>query len=129
VLNEHIISVHIIKIISIFIYFAGMNKIHGLILIALTGILFSSCVKKMKKEDVQESLKSAMDLYLNHQPMIDTSGVKFSVLEVIYFEDKSNYICNFKVNMKGKRVNQLFDTTGAMSARISKDFKNVSRTY
>ena len=83
----------------------------------------------MKKEDVQESLKSAMDLYLNHQPMIDTSGVKFSVLEVIYFEDKSNYICNFKVNMKGKRVNQLFDTTGAMSARISKDFKNVSRTY
>src|ERR1700722_17290300 len=91
------------NIISIFIYFAGMNKIHGLILIALIGILFSSCVKKMKKEDVQESLKSAMDLYLNHQPRIDTSGVKFSVLEVIYFEDKSNYICNFKVNMKGKR--------------------------
>ncbi len=83
----------------------------------------------MKREDINESLKSAMDLYLNHQPRIDTSGVKFRVLDVIYFEDKTYYICNFKVNMKGMRTNQLFDTTGAMSARISKDFKNVSRTY
>jgi hypothetical protein len=107
-----------------------MFKKPGLFLIViLTGILFSSCVKKMKREDVQESLKSAMDVYLNHQPRIDTSGVKFRVLDVIYFEDKTNYICNFKVNMKGMRTNQLFDTTGAMAARISKDFKNVSRTY
>ena len=82
----------------------------------------------MSTSDVQESLKAAMDLYLNHQPRIDTSRVKFHVMEVIYFEDKTNYLCNFKVNMKEKRINQLFDTTGNMSARISKDFKNVSRT-
>lgn len=82
----------------------------------------------MKASDVQESLKSAMDLYLNHQPRIDTSRVKFNVLEVVYFEDKTNYLCNFKVNLKEKRINQLFDTTGNMSARISKDFKTVSRT-
>src|ERR1700730_11176618 len=94
----------------------------------LCGIIFSSCVKKMSREDVQESLKAAMDLYLNHQPRIDTSRVKFRVTEVIYFEDKTNYLCNFKVNMREKRINQLFDTTGNMSARISKDFKNVSRT-
>jgi hypothetical protein len=82
----------------------------------------------MSKEDVQESLKAAMDLYLNHQPRIDTSRVKFHVLEVIYFEDKTIYLCNFKVDMKEKRINQLFDTTGNMSARISKDFKDVHRT-
>lgn len=69
-----------------------------------------------------------MDLYLNHQPRIDTSRVKFNVLYVAFFEDKTFYLCNFKVNMKEKRVNQIFDTTGTMSARISKDFKNVSRT-
>ena len=107
-----------------------MIKLTSLFLIVImTGILFSSCAKKMKREDVEESLKSAMDLYLNHQPRIDTSGVKFSVLNVIYFEDKTYYICNFKVNMKGIRTHQLFDTTGAMAARISKDFKTVSRTY
>ncbi|HEV3222931.1 MAG TPA: hypothetical protein VGZ90_08640 [Puia sp.] len=94
----------------------------------LCGIIVSSCVKKMSNEDVQENLKAAMSLYLNHQPRIDTSRVKFNVLEVIYFEDKTKYLCNFKVNMKEKRINQLFDTTGNMSARISKDFKNVSRT-
>jgi hypothetical protein len=82
----------------------------------------------MSTEDVQESLKAAMDLYLNHQPRIDTSRVKFRVKEVIYFEDKTFYLCNFKVNMKEKRVNQIFDTTGNMSARISKDFKDVHRT-
>jgi hypothetical protein len=92
------------------------------------GIFFTSCVKKMSSEDVKESLKAAMDLYLNHQPRIDTSRVKFRVMEVIYFEDKTNYLCNFKVNMREKRINQLFDTTGNMSARISKDFKDVHRT-
>jgi hypothetical protein len=94
----------------------------------LCGIIFSSCAKKISTSDVQESLKAAMDLYLNHQPKLDTSRVKFHVMEVVYFEDKTNYLCNFKVNMKEKRINQLFDTTGNMSARITKDFKIVSRT-
>jgi hypothetical protein len=106
-----------------------MFKITRHYLIAFSiGILFYSCAKKISKTDIEESLKSSMDLYLNHQPRIDTSRVKFNVLQVIYFEDKTFYICNFKVNMKEKRVNQIFDTTGNMSARISKDFKNVSRT-
>lgn len=95
--------------------------------VILLGFLLFSCAKKISKKDVEESLKSSMGLYLNHQPRIDTSRVKFNVLEVIYFEDKTFYLCNFKVNMKEKRVNQIFDTTGTMSARISKDFKNVSR--
>jgi hypothetical protein len=99
------------------------------ILIILSGFLFFSCVKKTTRKETEESLKTAMDLYLNHQPKIDTSKVKFNVLEVIYFEDKSIYICNFKVHMKARNNDQIIDTTGAMRARISKDFRTVSRTY
>jgi hypothetical protein len=51
------------------------------------------------------------------------------VLEVVYFEDKADYICEFKVNMKEKHDNILKDTTGSMSATISKDFKTVTRRY
>ena len=68
-----------------------------------------------------------MDLYLNHQPKIDTSRVKFKVLEVSFFEAKLGYICDFKVNMKDRRDSTLIDTTGIMNANISKDFKEVSR--
>ncbi len=105
------------------------KKIQRIILIIFSSFLFFSCVKKTNRKETEESLKTAMGLYLNHQPKIDTSKVKFNVLEVIYYEDKSFYICNFKVNMKARKDNQMIDTVGAMSARISKDFRTVSRTY
>ncbi len=70
-----------------------------------------------------------MDQYLNHQRKIDTSIVKFKVVDVVFFEDKSVYIYrNFRVNMKTTQDDHVVDTTGAMSARISKDFRDVSRT-
>ena len=73
-------------------------------IIALTGgIFFNSCLKKDSRKDTEENLKTAMDLYLNHQRQIDTSRVKFKVLEVTFFEGKLGYICNFKVNMKERR--------------------------
>jgi hypothetical protein len=98
------------------------------IMIALTGgILFGSCIKKDNRKQTEENLKTAMDLYLNHQPKIDTSRVKFKVLEVSFFEAKLGYICDFKVNMKERRDSILIDTTGIMNANISKDFKDVSR--
>jgi hypothetical protein len=92
----------------------------------LTGILIS-CKKKLKTGEIQENLKTAMELYLNHQPRNDSSRVKFKVLDVSYFEAKNGYICDFRVNMKEKRPSAIFDTTGSMSANISKDFKDVSR--
>ena len=91
------------------------------------GIFFNSCVKKDSRKDTEENLKTAMDVYLNHQPQIDTNRVKFKVLEVTFFEGKLGYICNFKVNMKERRNSTLTDTTGFMNANISKDFKDVSR--
>jgi hypothetical protein len=97
-------------------------------LIALAGgIFFSSCLKKDSRKQTEENLKTAMDQYLNHQRQIDTSRVKFKVLEVTFFEGKLGYICNFKVNMKERRDSILTDTTGFMNANISKDFKDVSR--
>jgi hypothetical protein len=95
---------------------------------ALAGaIFFGSCVKKDSRNQTEENLKTAMELYLNHQKRIDTSRVKFKVLEVTFFEGKLGYICNFKVNMKERRDSMLTDTTGFMNANISKDFREVSR--
>jgi hypothetical protein len=93
----------------------------------LGGIFLSSCLKKDDRKQTEQNLKTAMDLYLNHQPRIDTSRVKFNVMEVTFFEGKLGFICNFKVNMKEKRDSILTDTTGYMNANISKDFKEVSR--
>jgi hypothetical protein len=99
------------------------------IFIILSGILLLSCIKKITRKETEDNLRRAMDLYLNHQPKVDTSKVKFKVLDVVFFEDKTVYICNFKVNMKTNLDDHISDTTGAMSARISKDFREVSRTY
>jgi len=90
-------------------------------------ILLFSCIKKSNKRDVPENLKTAMGLYLNHRRDIDTSLVKFKVLEVAYYEAKAGYICEFKVNMQTRVSNQIKDTIGTMTANISKDFKDVSR--
>ena len=105
-----------------------MKSTSAVMIIALAGgLFFSSCLKKDSRKQTEENLKTAMDLYLNHQPKIDTSRVKFKVLEVSFYEAEMGYICNFKVNMKEKTDSVLTDTTGYMNANISKDFKDVSR--
>ncbi len=96
-------------------------------LVIFSSFISFSCVKKESKKDVEENLKTAMGLYLNHKPGMDTSRVKFNILEVAYFEDKTGYICDFKVTMKEKTGNQVRDTTGMMGATISKDYKDVTR--
>jgi hypothetical protein len=93
----------------------------------ILGIFLFSCVKKESRKDVEQNLKTAMGLFLNHKPGMDTTRVKFRVLEVVYFEDKLVYICDFKVNMKEKQGDQIKDTTGMMQATVSKDYKTVTR--
>lgn len=67
-----------------------------------------------------------MNTYLYEQVNNDSSKVKYQIEEVIYFAEKKEYICDFKVKMivPGKT-----DTTGLMRAYISKDFKEVKRTH
>jgi hypothetical protein len=103
------------------------SKSAVMIIALMGGIFFNSCLKKDSRKQTEENLKTAMDLYLNHQPKIDTSRVKFKVLEVTFFEGKLGYICDFKVNMKERRDSMVMDTTGHMNANISKDFREVSR--
>jgi len=91
------------------------------------AVVFSSCIKKTSSKEVEENLKASMTLFLNHQPRLDTSRVKFNVLSVVYFEEKNQYLCEFRVNMKEKEDNIIHDTTGTMNAVISKDFKDVTR--
>jgi hypothetical protein len=104
-----------------------IKKFPSVFIALLCGILLFSCLKKDSKKVIEENLKTAMGLYLNHQPRIDTARVKFNVLEVVYFEAKMGYICEFKVNMKEKTDGMVKDTTGSMSANISKDFRDVTR--
>lgn len=114
----------------IFIYFAIMfKKIRLVLTVAGLGLLLFSCLKKTSKKEVEDNLKTAMNLYLNHQPRLDTSKVRFKVLDVSYYEDKMTYICEFRVNMSRKINNQIRDTSGIMAANISKDFKTVGRKY
>ncbi|GGA92218.1 hypothetical protein GCM10011511_14500 [Puia dinghuensis] len=55
----------------------------------------------------------------------DSTRTQFNVEEVVYFEDKDFFDCEFKVRM---RTNEK-DTTGEMAATISKDFSQVTRKW
>ncbi len=92
-------------------------------LINICGIIMVSCIKKPSKADIESSLITAMSKHLNSDPQIDTSVVKFKVLSVTYYEEVVNYACEFKVEMKTDHS----DTTGLMTARISKNFDKVIR--
>ena len=83
----------------------------------------TACLKKTSKQDIDTGLKAAMTRSLNSDKNIDTSKVKFTVLDVTYFEEKETFACEFKVNMKTPNM----DTTGMMSANISKDYTRIFR--
>jgi hypothetical protein len=105
-----------------------MFKNFRLLFIAVLGTIFLfSCVKKSSRQEVSENLKTAMGLYLNHQPGRDTALVKFNVVDVNFFEEKTYYVCEFQVNMKQKTETRMIDTVGTMKAIVSKDFKDVTR--
>jgi hypothetical protein len=104
-----------------------IKKLRYFLILLLSVIFLFSCLKKASRKETEESLKTAMGLYLNHQHRIDTTKTKFTVLEVTFFEAEKGYICDFKVNLKDNKDGPLVDTTGMMSANISKDFKDVTR--
>lgn len=85
-----------------------------------------SCKGKTKSSPVTEDrLKSTMQAYFYNPINNDSANAKYHVLSVNYHEEENEYVCKFKVNLKGK----LFDTTGVMTANISKDFKRIERFY
>lgn len=89
-------------------------------------IFFASCAINEKKADPREALKAAMVDFLYKSNSYDSSKVKYRAEEVIYYEDVKYYDCEFKVKMLREGFP---DTAGSMRAFISKDFKEVKRTY
>jgi|SRR6516162_4309116 hypothetical protein len=92
-----------------------------------TLILFlGSCSRKLSHEQVEEKLKEAMKTFLHQQEFrYDTTKTEFTIDSVVYYEDKTFYECEFNVHLKKKN----YDTSGVMTARISKDFLSVKRKW
>ena len=99
-----------------------MKKIFALLYIVSLG----ACNANPSPAEVEQKLKTAMNDYLYKSVNYDSSKVKYRVQNVVYFNDKDYYDCEFKVFMSVKDGK---DTLGDMSAKISKDFTKVYRNY
>ena len=92
----------------------------GCILLVALG-----CQRKLSRNDIGDELKKAMQIYLEKSPHFDPGHDSIAILTVTYFEDKTDYICEFKVRMKVPSIG--LDTVGIMTGTISKDFSTVHR--
>ena len=88
-------------------------------------LLTLGCKRTLTPDEVRTELKKAMLHHLEKGPNFDTSKVRFTILDVNYFEDRKVYNCEFKVNMKIPERG--LDTTGIMAANITKNFDSVNR--
>lgn len=93
--------------------------------IALIAVILFAC-HDSANEDPREKLKAAMIESLYKAVNYDSSKVKYRIEEVIYYEDTRYYDCQFKLTMM-RAGNK--DTTGSVWAYVSKDFKEVKRTF
>lgn len=93
-------------------------------IICLALMLSFACQQKPTPADLENRLKRTMSAFLYKSINNDSSKVKFEVNQVIYFEDKEFYECEFNVKM----LRDGHDTTNGMKARIAKDFSKVVRT-
>ena len=84
---------------------------------------FLSCKRKMSNDDVEMELKKALTEHLYKAINYDSARIKYEVKTVTFYEGETNYDCEFKVRV----VSPNHDTTGIMTARISKDFSKVTR--
>jgi len=92
------------------------------VLVFLVFFMFG-CKKRLSETDIERNLTVAMTRFLNSPPRVDTSKVKFTVVDVTFFDNKSSYECEFKIHL----VSPGKDTTGIMAASISKDFERILR--
>lgn len=91
----------------------------------VSSIFFASCNEK-QPISIDDKLKAVMQDFLYKEIKYDSSKVKYSVRNVIYFKDQGFYICDFTVDMKRTTG---ADTSGVMRARVSDDLKTVVRSY
>ena len=94
-----------------------------LFIFLLTIVSIFGCKRKMSNDDVDMELKKALTEHLYKAINYDSARIKYEVKKVTFFEDKTFYECEFYVRV----VSPNHDTTGVMTARISKDFSKVVR--
>ena len=88
-------------------------------LLMLTWI--SGCKQKESaKELVEKNLIHAMEENLNSAA---PAGTRFTVKDVVYYEEEKIYVCEFHVQMKSPDK----DTAGVMTADVTRDFAKVFR--
>lgn len=92
-----------------------------ILLIAIMSLF--GCKRKMTTADIETELKKALTEHLYHAINYDSARIKYDVQTVTYFEDKTFFECEFRVRVTAPN----HDTTGTMTARISKDFSKVNR--
>ena len=89
----------------------------------LVVFMAAGCKQKtISGPELENKLMNVMKEHLektNNRP-----DAVFTVKEVVYYPEKEQYICEFKVNVKTASS----DTTGTMKAYISNDFKTVKRS-
>jgi hypothetical protein len=94
------------------------------ILIPAFLLLGTGCQRKLSAAEIKQNLEKAMTGYLQKQQRPGTPPLKFEMVDVAYFEDENNYLCDFKVKLYRPDGS---DTTGIIRGKISKDFSTVSK--
>jgi len=84
---------------------------------------FFACKRCMSKDDLETQLKKVMTNHLYKSINNDTSRARYDVKSVTFYEEQNFYDCEFKVRVTAKN----YDTTGMMTAKITKDFSKVMR--
>jgi hypothetical protein len=96
-----------------------------MMLLSFALLLFgvTACKRHLSHTEIEKQLKSSMHKFLINRKDYDSSKLKFEVQKVYFFEEKTSYDCEFVVRMWSNG----YDTTGVMTATITKDFTRVSR--
>lgn len=87
-------------------------------------LVFAACRhKQMTQDQVKEQLEKAWTRHLQQHKSSNNPQPHFDVEDVIYYEDSTFYLCQFKVKMTLPGGQ---DTTGIMQGKVARDF---STTY
>jgi hypothetical protein len=84
----------------------------------------AACRRQLSVAEIKDNLERSMTGYLQSEQGPNAGSIKFKMEEVNYFEEKDFFICEFKVKLFRPDGS---DTTGAIKARISKDFSKVTK--
>jgi hypothetical protein len=83
-----------------------------------------ACKRQLSREETEKELKMAMYRSITTSPGFDSTKENVEVKTVTFYEDQKVYQCEFTVHM---HLLTGHDTTGIMTAVITKDFSKVRR--